>query len=134
MDQKRDAGRTYLRIGVGLALLAPLIFATRFALLRQLETPWYFPGIAAVGAMAIGIAMARRRSWRRALLFFVVLVECFGSAAILASAELEPYAGTATVGGSMPAFEATLATNGLPFTEADLMQGTQVLVFYRGHL
>ena len=134
MEQKREAGRTYLWVGAGLGLAAPLIFATRFGLLRHLETPWYFSGISALAVIAIGLALFQRRTWRRAILFLIVLIECLGSTAMLAASELEPYDGPAQVGAPLPASEAKLAASGEAFTEADLASGTQVLVFYRGHL
>ena len=83
---------------------------------------------------AIGLALFQRRTWRRAILFLIVLIECLGSTAMLAASELEPYDGPAQVGAPLPAFEAKLAASGEAFTEADLASGTQVLVFYRGHL
>jgi len=134
MESPQHPGRTYIWTGAALALSAPLLFLIQFAVLRKLETPWYLPAIAAVGAVAVGLAMARRRTWKRALLFLVILIECFGSAAILASAELEPYTGPAQVGETIPAFQARLASTGDVLTEEDLTSGMQVLVFYRGHL
>jgi hypothetical protein len=47
--------------------------------------------------------------------------------------KLPDYEGPARAGQQLPAFQATLASNGRPFTDADLGDGhRRVMVFFRG--
>jgi hypothetical protein len=119
-------------LGFLLFLVGPVIYFIRFRM-DHLDTPWYVPGLATVGALFMLVSACRREGILRkaALVLFVLL--CGGEWFLVAIATKVPtYAGPAQTGRKLPTFTTMLA-DGKTFTNQDLENGSSsVLVFFRG--
>ena len=132
-NRSRPPGRSWLFLGMflavgGVALNLVLMFAAKI-----LITPWYVPLLGTLGVTLIVLALMRSRSvWRWTAVVFFTLFVALQWWAVLAMG-LPAYTGPVKDGQSFPAFTTTLA-DGSAFTQTDL-QGDQntIMVFYRGH-
>src|SRR5262249_32258402 len=129
----RHPGRSFLLLGVFVAVAGPvLMFLLTFAA-KILITPWYAPVLGTLGVALIILALVRSRSIRRwtAMLIFTLFV-AFQWWALFAM-RTPPYTGPVNAGEPFPAFATTLA-DGSTFTQDDL-KGNQntVMIFFRGH-
>jgi hypothetical protein len=128
---QRSRGRGYFWAGIGLCLLGPALGAVQYSL-KYLFVQWYSPVLATLGALLLLVAVAYRRSIPR--LAALVLVTAFAGFQwyfLVSLMKLPEYDGPAQPGKAFPAFHATLA-DGRPFTDADLRDGRDVMVFFRG--
>jgi hypothetical protein len=128
----RHPGRTYLVLGMLVAVAGLVIYATQFHA-KVLKTPWYAPILATVGAALVVLALMRSRSvWRWAAAVFFTLFAAAEWVFVLVLLSTPAYTGPAKAGQPFPAFSATLA-DGSPFTQDHLKgERSTVLVFFRG--
>jgi hypothetical protein len=125
-------GRGYLWAGIALCLLGPALVVAQFSL-KVLIVPWYSPALATLGAVLLLAALARRRSFTRALVFLLIVAFAGLQWYFLAvPMKLPDYTGPARAGTPIPAFQTAFA-DGRAFTDADLRDGSRnVLIFFRG--
>lgn len=129
----RHPGRSWLLLGVFLAVAGPAISVLLMFAARILITPWYAPLLGTLGVALMILALMRFRSIGRwtTIVFFTLFVG-FQWWAVLAM-RTPAYTGPVKSGEPFPAF-ATMLADGSAFTQADL-PGDQntVIVFFRGH-
>jgi hypothetical protein len=127
----RSAGRHFLLLGLGLAVLGVVAYVVQLSL-HRLMFPWYMPILALLGVVLVGISLWQRRTLWRGLSLLAVVLLAGGELAGLHATRLPPYSGPIAVGRTLPAFEAKQA-DGTPFRQTNLT-GDQhhVLVFFRG--
>jgi hypothetical protein len=124
-------GRLLFLLGITLPFIALGAYIVQFQL-HAFTMPWYVPIAAAIGLVAVAIAV-----WQRPGVFRIgglVLVALFCAAQVLffTVSKLPTYAGPAHAGEPVPAFKTVLA-DGRPFTDNDLKKGDpNVLLFFRG--
>jgi hypothetical protein len=129
---RKGTGRTYLWLGLALGLAGPLLLVAQLQA-KRLINPWYLPILGTIGAVLVGLALARRRGIGRSLALVLLGLLATGEWFILMSmSKLPPYTGPVAIGRPFPAFSTTLA-DGSSFTQASL-QGEQktAMVFFRG--
>jgi hypothetical protein len=126
-------GRLILLLGNVCPFLGPLLYLWQMQIGR-LETPWYAPALAMLGAGLAALALWQRRSWWRILaLAFVALFAGFEWWFLLGYTRLPAYTGPVANSRPFPVFSASLA-NGEPFTQAELEgERDTALLFFRGH-
>ena len=128
---RRAGGRSWLLLGLAVAVLGVLAYVAQVAALR-LGMPWYLPftGILAV-ILVIRSLREARSVWRYLALVFVLLLTGMEWMFVL-STRLPSYAGPIEVGKPFPVFT-TLRADGTPFMERDLGgDHNDVIVFFRG--
>lgn len=130
---QRALGRGYFWAGIGVSFLGLVLVGVQLMALKVLIVPWYSPILATLGAFFLFVATARRRSIGRVIaLVLIALAAGFQWFFLGVVVKLPEYHGPAQAGKILPAFSATLA-DGLPFTDADLRDGSRhVLTFFRG--
>src|SRR4051794_35793136 len=123
-------GRGALWLGLACAALGLLLYAAQTSAAR-LDTPWYAPALATVGAGLVLAALWRHPSpWRVLALVVVALLAGFEWWFLAWHARLPDYAGPLQEGTPFPAFRAARA-DGSPFTRADLEgEHDTALVFF----
>jgi hypothetical protein len=129
----RHPGRSWLLLGVLVAVAGPVVNILLMFAARILITPWYAPLLGTLGLALIILAFMRSRSlWRWTSVVIVTLLVAFQWWVVLAM-RTPAYTGPVKSGQPFPAFATTLA-DGSAFTQAEL-QGDQntVMVFFRGH-
>lgn len=120
-------------IGFFIFLLGPISMIIQMQM-GHLRTAWQVPILASIGVLCMLASVLQRGG----ILRILGLVAFAGITAgmwylMLVVFRVPEYAGPATVGQKIPAFEATLS-NGDSFTNKGLEKGeSTVLVFYRGH-
>lgn len=129
---RQSTGRLYLWLGIGLALLGPVLYLLQVQL-RLLTVPWYAPLMATLGVAMVLFALARRWSWWRLLgLVFCGLLAGAEWYFLLSLSKLPAYAGPVAAGRPFPPF-AVARADGSPFTQADLTGDQKtILLFFRG--
>jgi hypothetical protein len=128
----RTRGRLYLWLGLGLALLGPVLYTAQL-MAQRLTVPWYLPILGTVAALLVLISLMMARSvWRFLAAAVVVLLACGQWFLLLSMSKLPEYAGPLASGQPFPAFSSTLS-DGSTFDQSSL-KGNQVtvLVFFRG--
>src|SRR5262249_10522556 len=129
----RHPGRSWLFLGVFLAVAGPVLMMLLTFAAKILTTPWYAPILGTFGVALIVLALKRSRSiWRWTAVVVFTLFVGFQWYALLAM-RLPAYTGPVKDGEPFPAFATTLA-DGSTFTQNHL-KGDQntVMVFFRGH-
>jgi hypothetical protein len=129
---RRHPGRLLALAGVGLALLAPVLYVLQLRA-GLLTLPWYLPVVGTAGAVLALLAVVRGRGvWRLLGLAFCALLAGLEWALVLVAARLPAYSGPVAAGQPFPTFAVTRSDGG-SFTQDDL-RGEQktVLVFFRG--
>jgi hypothetical protein len=131
--EDRSLGRGNLWAGIGVCVLAFALVAVQYAALKLLIEPWYFPALTTLGLLLVVLSLAKRRSVTRfIMLVLVAALAGFQWFFLISIAKLPTYAGPATAGAKMPAFQTAFA-DGRPFTDKDLQDGMPtVLTFFRG--
>jgi hypothetical protein len=129
---QRASGRTFLWLGILLALLGPIAYIVQLSL-KQLKVPWYLP---VVGTLAAGLllwSLWRKRSvWRFLALGLVGLLATFEWWVVLSLTKLPAYTGPVAAGQAFPAFTA-MGADGSSFTQEHFKGDKRtVLVFFRG--
>jgi hypothetical protein len=128
---RRYPGRLFVFFGLALPILGIIGYVVQ-VMAHRLTTPWYLPGLAALGAVFVIYALGQARSVWRVLAVLLVALLAAAECAFLATGRLPRYEGPVTVGGAFPDF-VTARADGIPFTQNDLQGGKDnVLVFFRG--
>jgi len=128
----RHPGRSWLLVGVLVALAGPVANILLMFVAKILKATWYGPLLGTLGVALIIVALTRSRSgWRWTAVVFFTLLAGFQWWALFAM-RTPAYTGPVKSGQPFPAFATALA-DGSAFTQADL-QGDQntVMVFFRG--
>ncbi len=128
---RRYPGRLLVALGLLLAALGLIGYVAQLAA-HRLNTPWYLPIAATVGAALLVAALWQARSVWRILALVLVVLFAAAAWAFLLGTRLPAYAGPVAAGKAFPDFT-TERADGTPFTQRDL-EGDQdnVLVFFRG--
>lgn len=127
----RSAGRTWLLLGLALAVLGVLAYVAQVGAMR-LTMPWYLPVTGTLAAALIIVSIRQARSVWRVLALVLVLLLAGMEWMFVFSTRLPAYTGPLAVGQPFPEF-ATRRADGTPFTERDLVgRQRDVLVFFRG--
>lgn len=129
---RRFSGKRYLALGIGLALLGPVLYMVQVRA-RLLSVPWYAPVLATAGVALVLFAVLRRPTvWRLAALALAGLLAGFQWYFLLSLSKVPAYTGPVSAGASFPSFHTSLA-DGSTFDQ-DSLRGEQhtVLVFFRG--
>jgi hypothetical protein len=129
----RHPGRTWLFVGMFLAVGGVLIYLLLTFSANMLITPWYVPLLGTVGVALMVLALVRSRSiWRWTAVTLFTLFVGFQWLGVFAM-RVPAYTGPAKNGDPFPAFASTLA-DGSAFTQDDLkVDQNTVMVFFRGH-
>jgi len=129
----RSRGRLWLWLGVGLFLLAFVLYFVQAFQFKHLVTPWYMPILFTLGVLLALVSVRQRPTWTRVIASLVLGLLCLGEwYFILSISRLPEYKGPVHADKKIPEFTTTFA-DGSSFTEKDLQKGTPtVLVFYRG--
>lgn len=128
---RRDSGRLFVTLGLGLVALGLAVYAGQLAL-HRLTTPWYVPILATLGVVALAWSVWQRRSVWRVLAFVLAVLVAGAEWAFILGTGLPGYSGPVAAGRAFPAFT-TKTADGTTFTQRDLQGGKDnVLVFFRG--
>ena len=126
--------RPYFLLGTLVFALGVVALVVQFFILKRLAVPWYLPVLGTVGVALMVLSVARRPRILRILGLVVFVLLTGGEWFLILASKLPEYQGPAKVGATIPAFAATLANDGSPFTDQDLKKETPtVLLFFRGH-
>ena len=120
-------------IGLVIFILGPVSMMIQMQM-GYLRTSWQMPILASIGVLLMLASVMQRGGVLRILgfgVFFVLTALMWFMTLVMI--RVPEYAGPATVGKKIPAFETSLAT-GESFSNKDLEKGeSTVLVFFRGH-
>jgi uncharacterized membrane protein YhhN len=122
----------YLWLGIVLVLLCPVLYLIQLKA-EILKTPWYALALLAMGVALLLVAVLRRPSvWRIVLFVLFGLFAGLQGHFLLSQARVPAYTGPVAAGASFPAFNVTRA-DGSAFNQ-DSLRGERntALVFFRG--
>jgi peroxiredoxin len=127
-----NAGRNLLIYGIVLTLLGPALLAVQLYG-ERLETPWFVPIFATVGAALAILSFLRRGTIVRAIVAGLLgIFAIFAWTFLTTMAKLPPYTGPISTGKTFPAFNSKFA-DGSTFDQSHLVgDQTTAVVFYRG--